>query len=126
MTITVGPRYYDELCRQLRPDPVKPNAAMHSFYGVQVHANSMFPYTMPCSFCNGTGEGVTSSICPKCGGQGALRVEGVLTQEYNRDAMTLITSPLPRKFDPSRWPPSVAVAPKAPRYIRSVPWPGSA
>lgn len=103
----VGHRtFYDLLKNEVMYEPVP----ARSLYGMELKVSSMFPYTHTCSECNGTGEGKTSTYCPKCKGAGAERVEGMMTGA--RGSMCLITSPLPKKFAP-RWPADVLV-PKRP------------
>ena len=100
-------------------DPIPYGIAPPSYAGIQVHKNPMFPYTQPCTKCGGTGDGgEESTYCERCAGQGASRIEGVMTQPEN-NGMVVLTSPLPKKFA-VRWPASIPVPKRQHPGIRSV------
>ncbi|USM11521.1 DnaJ-class molecular chaperone [Citromicrobium phage vB_CbaS-RXM] len=76
------------------------------FGGVKVQKSSVFPYESTCSKCNGTGEGIESTYCQPCHGQGATRIVGMMESGRRRTLMeipnmVLLTEPLPKKFAPS-------------------------
>jgi len=78
-----------------------------SVFGIRFNETSAFPFVSPCTPCNGTGEGNTSTFCQKCDGAGAIKHEGMM--QSGRQTI-LITGHLPRKFDPS-FPSDIYVPP---------------
>ncbi len=91
-------------------EAILPKSHAAAFCDIPVHESPLFPYEFNCRACDGTGEGQDSTYCSRCGGAGAVRVEGMMTATvttslFSNDAValpsaTLITSKLPRKFDP--------------------------
>lgn len=76
-----------------------------NLWGVPVKASGAFPFQQACVPCQGAGYGTESTFCPKCGGAGEIRYEGMA----KNDCQTiLITSKLPRKAY-VRWPENIGV-----------------
>lgn len=100
--LSVGSRLYRELIHQFDRDAgnllARPAAIFTNFMGIPVRESTLFPYTVTCTACGGSGEGETSTYCPRCDGAGAIRYEGAMTG--GKPEMVLLTSPLPRLFAP--------------------------
>jgi len=90
----------------LRPKPA-------TMYGIPIHSNPIFPMQSTCEDCNGTGEGATSTYCPKCKGAGATRILGVM---QNFGQTVVIRDTLPKKFMPS-FPSGLVPAPMLSRGL---------
>jgi hypothetical protein len=74
---------------------------------IPFQSNDAFPFGIPCSECDASGEGETSTYCQRCKGSGQLVVEGMMQEGgrfdlYAKPNVTLITSPgKEKKFAPS-------------------------
>lgn len=91
---------YRELLRSTEEyrSPVAPPNLLGNplnFMGVRIERSTVFPMQLECSTCGGTGEGKTSTYCPKCKGQGQTRYEGMMR---NGEQTILLTGPLPKAF----------------------------
>lgn len=68
------------------------------FVGLPIEESNLFPTLNACGRCAGSGEGDDSTYCGNCRGAGTIRTEGMMLHGLGN--MTLITTPLPRKFEP--------------------------
>lgn len=98
----LGYHALDALKHRIGDKADKPSGAVFAnVANVAIHKSSVFPYDIKCSTCRGTGEGEDSTYCRKCGGAGSIRVEGMMSSGRFGEPMMLITSSLPKKFQPS-------------------------
>jgi hypothetical protein len=92
--------------------------AANPIWGIPVRESRAFPHQFACTKCGGTGEGDDSTYCTHCKGAGQIRVEGLMGGGPSN--LTMITSKLPRAFEP-RW--TAEALPKRHVGIRSIDWP---
>lgn len=112
--LALGPAAFDRLARgESFSNPLRGGSIIGSAFGLPMRESPAFPHQWACQTCDGTGVGEESTYCPKCNGAGEIRAEGMMTNDRQS---VILTSKLPRKFEPS-FPVGLVPAPKLSRGL---------
>ena len=105
--LTLTPSLYAEMVRTIRKrrddrtysllSGNPPYSGLNTFHGVPIQSSNVFPHQHQCGTCRGTGEGIESTYCDRCGGAGQIRLVGMM---QNQGQTILIRDKLPKAFAP--------------------------
>lgn len=96
------------------PSRARAGNPVDSFMGIPMRSSPIFPYQADCQRCEGTGHGGrTSTYCQLCNGAGESRFVGAVMEGAKT---MLITTKLPRKFDPE-FPSGLVAQPRPCRIV---------
>lgn len=98
--ITVSHALWSRLNQEFQRNTLSAISPLHqqqNLFRMPVRSSGAFPHQFDCGPCGGSGEGKSSTYCPKCKGAGEVKVIGIMV---NCDPVTMIIEPLPKKFEP--------------------------